>query len=120
MRIFSLLIFLLFFTGPLAAAEIPEKAAAVDVSENGVTVLIYHRFGENTYPTTNISLDRFREQLEYLKNNDYTVISLEMLLGYLTKNTSLPPRCVVLTMDDGYRSVYEKAWPLLQEYTGII
>ena len=82
----------------------------------GATVLIYHRFGEDTYPTTNIAVARFREQLEFLKNNDYTVIPLQQLVQLLQKGTKLPERSVVITIDDGYRSVYENAWPVLRDY----
>lgn len=88
--------------------------AAVD--ETGTTVLIYHRFGEDKYPSTNIDIKRFGEQLEYLKNNGYTVIPLQQLVDCLRQDTKLPVNSVVITIDDGYRSVYEKAWPLLRNY----
>lgn len=101
---------------PLSIAGAAEKKSIHDPAELEATVLIYHRFGEDKYPTTNIAVERFREQLEYLKNNNYTVISLEKLFGSLVKGEPLPLRSVVLTIDDGYRSVYEKAWPLLREY----
>lgn len=84
--------------------------------DSGATVLIYHRFGEDKYPTTNIEVARFREQLEFLKNNDYSVISLQHLVSLLREKKDIPQRSVVITIDDGYRSVYEKAWPLLREY----
>ena len=100
------------FTSPLLAAE----KGGSETEKAGVTVLIYHRFGEDKYPTTNIDVERFREQLEYLKNNEYTVISLQQLVGYLQEDTTLPERSVVITIDDGYRSVYENAWPLLKEF----
>jgi hypothetical protein len=43
---------------------------------NSVTVLIYHRFGEERYPTTNVSVEGFREQLIYLRDNNYQVLEL--------------------------------------------
>ncbi len=79
-------------------------------------MLIYHRFGEDKYPTTNIGVERFREQLEFLKNNDYRVIPLEELVTLLQGGAKLPEKTVVITIDDGYRSVYENGWPLLKEY----
>ncbi len=116
MRSGFLLFILLFLLLPVSSAGAPEKKGTPVPAQSGATVLIYHRVGEDKYPTTNIGVERFREQLEYLKSNDYTVISLEKLLGSLAKDEPLPPRSVILTMDDGYRSVYEKAWPLLREY----
>lgn len=86
------------------------------IEGSGVTVLIYHRFGEDKYPSTNIAVERFRKQLAYLWNNGYTVISLEHLVQFLSQGKTLPERSVVITIDDGYRSVYENAWPLLKEY----
>ena len=103
--------FFLFTSSVLAVAQVESKT-----EDAGITVLIYHRFGEDKYPTTNIDVERFREQLEYLKNNDYTVIPLQQLVGYLQEGTTLPERSVVITIDDGYRSVYENAWPLLKEF----
>jgi peptidoglycan/xylan/chitin deacetylase (PgdA/CDA1 family) len=114
---FTLPLFVLFLifllTSPAFAAE---AAASAATGGTGVTVLIYHRFGEEKYPTTNIGVARFREQLEYLKNNDYTVISLQQLLQFLSQKKKLPERSVVITIDDGYRSVYENAWPVLRDY----
>jgi peptidoglycan/xylan/chitin deacetylase (PgdA/CDA1 family) len=84
---------------------------------SGATILIYHRFGEDKYPSTNVDVDRFHEQLEFLRENNYQVIPLERLISALNEDRSeLPERGVVITIDDGYRSVYTKAWPLLQQY----
>jgi peptidoglycan/xylan/chitin deacetylase (PgdA/CDA1 family) len=108
-------VFFLFFL-PASPAFSAGKAPSGEAEETGVTVLIYHRFGEDKYPSTNIAVERFREQLEYLKNNDYEVIPLQQLLQFIKKGTKVPARSVVITIDDGYRSVYEKAWPVLREY----
>jgi peptidoglycan/xylan/chitin deacetylase (PgdA/CDA1 family) len=110
---FFFIFFIFFATSPVIAAKASDIAEA---DKTTVTVLIYHRFGEGKYPTTNIAVDRFREQLEYLKNNEYTVITLQQLLQFLQKEIKLPERSVVITIDDGYRSVYENAWPVLREY----
>jgi len=96
----------------VACGLFPNFARAAD----SAVILIYHRFGEDKYPTTNIAVERFREQLEYLKNNEYTVITLQQLLQFLQGEIKLPERSVVITIDDGYRSVYENAWPVLREY----
>ena len=112
MRYLLILLFLIFAAVPCYA----EKSGNVESAGPGVTVLIYHRFGEDKYPSTNIGVERFREQLEYLKTNDYKVISLEQLVHYLSEGTELPEKSVVITIDDGYRSVYDNAWPLLRTY----
>jgi peptidoglycan/xylan/chitin deacetylase (PgdA/CDA1 family) len=83
---------------------------------NSVTVLIYHRFGEERYPTTNVSVEGFREQLTYLRDNNYQVLELAELYRYLQEKKELPEKAAVITIDDGYKSVYQHAWPLLQSF----
>jgi len=113
---FTLIFFVFSLVFLLALPVFAAETDSVEAERIGVTVLIYHRFGEDKYPTTNIDVERFREQLEYLKNNDYTVISLQQLVQFLRKGTKLPERSAVITIDDGYRSVYENAWPVLRGY----
>ena len=79
-------------------------------------VLIYHRFGENNYPTTNVSVESFRQQMAYLKNNNYKVVSLESVATALKEKRPVPDRAVVITIDDGYKSTYTKAWPILKSF----
>ncbi|MFP3983072.1 MAG: hypothetical protein ACLFV2_05200 [Desulfurivibrionaceae bacterium] len=70
----------------------------------GTTVLIYHRFGEDKYPTTNVSVEKFKQQMAWLKANDYKVIPLSRLVKSLHQGEKLPEKSVVITIDDGYRS----------------
>jgi peptidoglycan/xylan/chitin deacetylase (PgdA/CDA1 family) len=109
--------FLLSFVIPVLSLIFTVSAANAVHLEEGVTVLIYHRFGEDRYPTTNVAVDRFREQMEFLKENGYRVIPLEALVQYLQKDGKLPEKAVVITIDDGYRSVYENAWPVLKDFS---
>jgi peptidoglycan/xylan/chitin deacetylase (PgdA/CDA1 family) len=78
------------------------------------TVLVYHHFGVSELPTTNVSVNQFREQLDYLSANNYQVIPLSELIDALHNRKKLPPKSVVITIDDGYESVYHNAWPLLK------
>ncbi|WP_457638796.1 polysaccharide deacetylase family protein [Persephonella sp.] len=79
------------------------------------TILIYHKFGEDRYPTTSVSMEDFKKQLEYLKKNRFNVIPLSKLIQYLQTGKEIPPKTVVITIDDGYRSTM-KAYRLLKEY----
>jgi peptidoglycan/xylan/chitin deacetylase (PgdA/CDA1 family) len=109
---FSCIAFILLLGSSVPAEEVE----SAETAESGATVLIYHRFGEDKYPSTNIASDRFREQLEFLRNNNYPVISLEQLIHSLNEKSKLPDRAVVITIDDGYKSVYTEAWPILKQY----
>jgi biofilm PGA synthesis lipoprotein PgaB len=92
------LLFIFFLVFLFASQGIAKETDSSAVEESGTTVLIYHRFGEDRYPSTNIDIERFREQLEYLKTNDYTVISLQQLVHFLQIEARLPERSVVITI----------------------
>ena len=83
------------------------------------TVLNFHHFGEvEAYPTIgNITTSpkRFRELLEALKKEGYTTITQEQVQNYLESDEIIPEKSVLLTIDDGYESVYEHAYPVLKE-----
>jgi len=85
-------------------------------AEDSAVVFMYHRFGETQYPATNIRVDQFRQQMDYLRDGGFTVIPLAELMAFLSGSTELPSKAVVITVDDSYLSVYEVAYPLLLEY----
>ena len=84
-------------------------------NENSVAVFVYHRFGENDYPSTNIRINQFKKHLDELTKNNYNVVSTEEIINALTNNKDLPEKTVALTIDDAFFSIYKKAWPLLKE-----
>ncbi len=85
-------------------------------ADGQANVFVYHRFGDSRYPSTNIQLETFAEQLELLKQKNYTVLSLGEIVTRLKEGRALPPRCAALTVDDGYRSFLTGAMPLLRRY----
>ena len=84
-------------------------------AENGV-IILYHHVATNTPSSTSISPDDFRAHLEYLRDNQLNVIRLDSLIENLKNNRQLPDRAVSITFDDGYLSIYEEAFPLLQSF----
>ncbi|MCG7982437.1 MAG: polysaccharide deacetylase family protein [Candidatus Thiodiazotropha lotti] len=80
-----------------------------------VPILCYHRFG-NKGGRLEVSAEQFEQQLAYLKQHDYRVIHLDELYGFLKGERALPKRSVVLTIDDGHRSIYTIAYPLLKKF----
>ncbi len=85
-------------------------------SSQACVILIYHKVGDNRTPSTNVSIKRFKEQMAYLKNNNYNVIPLKKLVNILKSKKNLPRKCVVLTFDDGYKSVFINAFPVIKKY----
>ncbi len=80
-----------------------------------VPILCYHRFGVGA-TKMQIEPSRFEAQLEWLARNQYNVIRLADLVDFLAGRAPLPPRSVVITIDDGYESVYRFAYPALKKF----
>ena len=74
---------------------------------------MYHRFNENKYPSTNIQMDVFKEQLRIIKSAGIKFIHPKDFENSLSQNKG--QRKILFTVDDGLLSVYENAWPVLKE-----
>ncbi len=81
-----------------------------------IPVLTYHRFAENCDSSLCMPANIFELQMQYLKDNGYHVIKAEQLLDFLEYRCGVPKKSVLITMDDGYRSVYDIAYPILKKY----
>jgi len=98
-----------------APAEPPEP----EIPDDGVrvSVLGYHDFSE-TLPETamRIRTSKFRQQMEALRQLGLNVISLEDFIAWKKGDKQIPPKSVLITLDDGWKSVYTDAFPILKEY----
>ncbi len=74
---------------------------------------MYHRFDESKYPSTNIQLDVFKEQIKIIENLGIEFIHPKNFQKSLIQNKK--NRKILLTIDDGLLSFYENAWPILKE-----
>ena len=54
--------------------------------------------------------------MQALDDWGYTTITAKQLIKAITKGEALPPRPIVITFDDGHYSVYEYAFPIMQEH----
>ncbi len=82
-----------------------------------VPILLYHRFGPLASDSMTVTTDSFKSELKYLIDNDYRVIPLADLVDcYIGKGKILPPRSVVITVDDGHKTVYSDMLPLVKKY----
>lgn len=83
----------------------------------GVPILLYHRFGPVVADSMTVTTPVFESHLKYLGENGYTVIPLRQLVNYyLGHGQPPPPRSVVVTADDGHKSVYTDMFPLIKKY----
>lgn len=97
--------------GACAAAVLP--APPVEAAASAV-IIMYHRFGEDTLPSTNIRIDQFEAQIEELVTGGYSVLPLPDIIAALRAGAPLPDKTVGITIDDAYSSVYSQAWPRLK------
>lgn len=90
--------------------------------DNGIPVLTYHhllkneenkRFRNTSTTTSDVA---FSNQMTYLKQTGYDTISMYQLEAYLNNQINLPGKVVLLTFDDGLKSVYRYAYPVLKDY----
>jgi len=85
-------------------------------------ILMYHKVDRlppppgTRYLRNYVFPEQFDLQLAALRRWGYETISFDDWLAYRRREGTLPRRPIILTFDDGYRSTYEVAWPLLQRY----
>ncbi len=97
---------------PLAA---PNPMGIGSEGVQTVPILCYHRFGAGQSKMI-VSPAQFEAQLEWLARNQFRVLRLADLQGFLAAREALPQRSVVITIDDGYESVYRHAYPSLKKF----
>lgn len=85
-------------------------------ASQAAVVFLYHRFGEQAHPSTNITLEQFAAQLAYLKDNNFSVWPLARIVTALQEGQPLPENVAAITVDDAYLSVYTQAFPLLKRH----
>lgn len=73
-------------------------------SQYTVPILMYHSFDKKLSAVCgSVSLERFWEQMSYIKQRGYRVISLEEYTSFLYNKQKIPHNLVVITFDDGYK-----------------
>lgn len=87
---------------------------APSMAADWASVMMYHRFGEDRYPSTNIRLEQFEAHLAEFSSDTYTVLPLPEIVESMKTGANLPDRTVAITIDDAYISTYTEAWPRLK------
>jgi peptidoglycan/xylan/chitin deacetylase (PgdA/CDA1 family) len=127
-RFFLLPILLLATTLLFAAKPTPAPKAAASatpvpkiskpvVDQTAQTIIFcYHGLVDKVrYPGTQITPAAFEAQMKELKDRGITVIGMQDLLAWKRGEKNIPPRCAVITFDDGMKSQYEVAWPIMKK-----
>lgn len=94
-----------------------KPAAALNAEGRNLPVVMYHHVTESQKRAGKyvILQDELRRDLDYIKENGYTTVTVRDLLDYVDGKKELPEKIIMLTFDDGFESVRELAWPLLKE-----
>ncbi len=74
---------------------------------------MYHRFDENKYPSTNIKMEIFLKHIQLIKELNYDFIHPQDFESNF--NTPKKQKKILLTIDDGFKSFYDVAWPFLKK-----
>ncbi|MEI6607605.1 MAG: polysaccharide deacetylase family protein [Verrucomicrobiota bacterium] len=98
-----------------SAAAVQQPALADDGAR--VVVLGYHDLSDTETETAmRLHTSKFRKQMATLRQLGITVISLEDFLAWKRGAKSIPEKSILLTFDDGWKSVYTDAMPILKEF----
>lgn len=98
------------------------KAAASQGYCLTVPVLMYHHIQptavaqEKKQTSLNVDNGVFDQHMAYLVSSGYTPLPAHDLIKALKNKTTLPPKSIVVTIDDGYRDNYDYAFPILKKY----
>ena len=81
-------------------------------------VVMYHSFlkDNNYHGEFVISPEVFENDIKYLLDNGYTPISIKDLTEYIDSKVNLPPKPILITIDDGYYNNYLYAYPIAKKY----
>lgn len=111
--------------GTYVTADTPEDyflnvlsptALSSDEISMQVPILMYHHLSEDVTNSEMVSPAQFEAQIRALSEAGYTGVSFDELQAYVLRGEPLPEKPVVITFDDGYRSNYTLAYPILQKY----
>ena len=100
---------------PVTTPTPPAKVAVDQTAQ--VIVYGYHRFvNQVRRPDTEITPQMFEQQMQELKNRGITVIGMQDFLAWKRGEKNIPPRCAIISFDDGWKSQYDVAWPIMKKF----
>lgn len=83
--------------------------------KSNIPILMYHSI-DNSGSVISTSLEKFRQQMQFLAESYYNVISLREIINCINEKQMFPSKAVAITFDDGYKNNYDVAYPILKEF----
>ena len=108
-KIFILIFFLIYYFIPTYSSN------SETIKDNGASVFMYHRVGEDSYPSTNVTIEQFNQHINYISSHDFNIIPLSEVLDIILNNQEFARNTISFSVDDAYESFYLNAWPKLRE-----
>lgn len=106
-----------------SATATPASASAPAISKPAVdqnaqvVIFGYHRFVNVVKrPDTEITPQLFEQQMQELKNKNIAVIPMQDFLAWRRGEKAIPSKSAIITFDDGWKSQYDVAWPILKKF----
>ena len=109
--IISLFIIFAFFLNINSNAE--ENNSKLYSNDEGVLSVMYHRFNESKYPSTNIQMNIFKKHVELINESKFSFYHPKDFENDF--NSPKNQKKILLTIDDGFKSFYTEAWPFLKK-----
>ena len=81
-----------------------------------VPIITYHHFSEKCTNALCMPVEEFARQMALLAEEGYRTVTMKEVLRFVNYQQPLPRKTVAITIDDGYRSVYELVYPILKRY----
>ena len=82
-------------------------------NDEGILSIMYHRFNEHKYPSTNIQIDVFYAQIKLIKDSNYQFLNPNDFKENFHK--AKKQKKILVTIDDAFESFYKNAWPFLKK-----
>ena len=99
----------------LAAGGVQTTFAQENEGVSYASVIMYHRFGEDRYPSTNTTIEQLESHIAYLQEGGFTIMALPEIIERFQSGRTVPDRTVAISIDDAYLSVYEEGWPRFRD-----
>ena len=100
---------------PKNPAPTPPPKPVIDPHAQ-VVVILYHRLEGRQGGNLSIEPELFEKQMQEIKDAGLAVISMQDFLAWRRGEKNIPPKSVLLSIDDGYVSTYDVAWPILKKF----
>ena len=102
------------FLAAAAFAALTVSAAPQALAADHAVIVMYHRFGESRYPSTNVTVKQLDAHIAHLKRGNFTVWPLRKVVAAIKAGEPLPDKTVAITIDDAYASVMKSGLPKLK------